>query len=333
MLPAFYDLGLELFPHCNLNCKFCYQREISHFAETYENTVRLPKGFYVQKCLSQIKKHGLKGSKVYLVGGEIFYDNNAHYVASMKELVEYLNPSVINVTSNFVFDTDKSELFQYLLARPGFSLSVSYNVINRYTSKKQLDLFIANVKKHYKDFLDRGSCLSIEIVLQEDILTGKVELPLIDYIRELMVATGNRLVDVVFIIDYQGYSQDVLDGFNDYLLAFVKRYPVFQNVRYLYEPSRSKYCSQMQGTTFLTYNNDFKYVDHPVHCIDPSLDVDRLNKKLAECYGCSDCPYEKFCKDVCTAGLEKSGLLRHGQYCYHRFLFDHYSSIMRVQVG
>lgn len=327
-----YDLGIELFPHCNLNCQFCYQREYGKYKNTYATAIQMPKSYYVRQCLEQIKRHNIKGDKLFFFGGEVFYDNNAAYIAAMKELVEYLNPSQVNATSNLIFNPDTSDLFQYLSDRSGFSLCASYNPINRYDNEKQLDLFVSNVKKLYLKVYSKETKLSIEVVLQPEILTGKVDLPLLDYIRGVNSALDQPLIDVIFIVDYRGYPKDILTRFNEYLLVFLKRYPVFQNFRYLYDTSHcNKYCQRMQhGTVFLTYNNGFKYIDHSIHCIDPDADVDALNKKLEDCYHCSTCPYEKYCKDVCTAGLEKTGLLTPEQYCYHRFLFDHYTELMRA---
>lgn len=328
-----YDLGIELFPHCNLNCQFCYQREYSQYKDTYTSTIQLPKSYYVNKCLEQIKKHNINGRKLFFFGGEVFYDNSASYVTSMKNLIEYLNPVEINATSNLIFNPDTSDLFQYLLNRPGlFSLCASYNPVNRYDNEKQLNLFVANVKKLYMRVHTQQTKLSIEVVLQPELLTQQVELPLLDYIKGVNTALDEPLIDVIFIVDYRGYSKEILSNFNNLLLAFLKRYPVFQNFQYLYDTSHvNKYCQRMQkGTVFLTYNNGFKYIDHPIHCIDPEADVDALNKKLEDCYHCSTCPYEKYCKDVCTAGLEKTGLLTPEQYCYHRFLFDHYTELMRA---
>lgn len=327
-----YDLGLELFPHCNLNCEFCYQREFSRYKDTYSPSIQFPKSYYVRKCLKQIQKHHIQGKKLFFFGGEVFYDNNREYVSVMKDLIEYLNPVQINATSNLVFKLESSELFQYLLNRQGFSLCASYNPIHRYENEKQLNLFVHNVKEiYYKLYNEKtGDKLSLEVVLQEELLTGKVNLPLLDWVREVNQVLEKELIDVIFIIDYRGYSKDIIERFNDYLLAFLKRYPVFQNVKYLCDTSHTnKYCQRMrEGTVFLTYNNGFEYIDHPIHCIDPTLDVERLNRKLEQCYHCSTCPYEKYCKDVCTAGLEKTGLLNPNQYCYHRFLFDHYDELM-----
>lgn len=330
-----YDLGLELFPHCNLNCSFCYQREFSKYRETYQNAIQLPKSTYVRRCLNQIRKHQIEADKLFFFGGEVFYDNNPSYISAMKELIEYLNPSQINATSNLIFNLDHSDLFQYLLNRSGFSLCASYNPIHRYENSKQLDLFIHNVKQIYlkvyhEDIGEGGGKLSLEVVLQEELLTKKVPLPLLDWVKEVNQVLGKELIDVIFIIDYRGYSSSTLKNFNEYLLNFLKRYPVFQNYKYLYDTSHpNKYCQRMrEGTVFLTYNNNFEYIDHPIHCIAPELDVDALNKKLEDFYHCKECPYEKYCKDVCTAGLEKTGLLNPNQYCYHRFLFDHYDELM-----
>lgn len=325
-----YDLFLELFPHCNLGCTFCQQRECRNYKVNYDSIVRLPKSFYVRQCLKQIKANGIEARSLSMMGGEMFYDNSNEYVSSVRELLSYLHPCVVNVTTNLVFDLNHSDLFQYLLCFPGFSISCSYNPINRYTSEKQAQLFIHNVKTLYEEFYERGHKLSVEIVLQPEILLGEVDLSFLDYLRTVHTVLGH-CIDVTFLVDYRGYSKELLDNFNSLLLSFLTKYPIFTNVLCSYDTSHtSKFCVCLQeGTTCLSYNNGFQFSTKPVSCIDHELTVTEAVKRLESCYHCSSCPYEKYCKDVCVAALEKSGLLRPEQYCYHRFIFDSYSRLVK----
>ena len=318
---AQFDLFLELFPHCNLNCDFCHQRRCDGYRENYSSYVMRPKSTLIKECKQSIIANNLKSEHVAIIGGELFYDNNACYVQAFDDLLDTLNPRSLNVTSNLVFDLDHSVLFKHCLDRPNFSVSTSYNPLGRYKNQAMLSLFESNVKKLTRLTMNGGPMLSIEVVLQPDVLTMKTELPFLDYIRDLN--EQQPLVDCVFLVDYRGYSEQILDNFNSLLLVFVERYPVFENVKYLFDKrnTKSNLCACTQdGTYCLSYNNGFKVKPYQA-CIDQDQDFAAVRQQLIENYGCSTCEYYDLCKDVCLAGLKRSGLLRKGQPCYQRFLY------------
>ena len=327
---AQFDLLLELFPHCNADCTFCHQRACDGYKERYESIIQMPKAWYVRQCLNQLRLNNLRGDRVTLLGGELCYDNSTSYIDAMHELLDYLNPSQLNVTTNLLYKLEHSVLLQEWLKRPGFSISTSYNPVGRYKSQAQLELFEQNVKRLAYLTLNGGNMLSVEVVLQEDVLCNRVKLPFLDYIRKLNESTDQPLIDCIFLVDYRGYATYVLNSFNDLLLHFLQRYPVFTNVKYLHElnNAQTNLCACTQPSTHcLSYNNGFEVTEKQA-CIDQSSNTEELHKRLIDYYGCDTCEYrDTYCKDVCLAGLNRSGLLNNTQYCYQRFLLDKYDEL------
>lgn len=326
-----FDLFLELFPHCNLNCTFCHQRTIDGYADKYNSFVQMPKTYYVRQCLNQLKAQGITHcNHLNILGGELFYDKTKSYLDSMRELIEYLNPQVINATTNLIFNLDNNPLFDYISNRQEFILCASYNPVNRYTSDKQLQLFVNNVRKLYMPLYNKDTCICIEVVLQPEILLGQVEMPFLDYVWEANAVLGKTLIDVTFFLDYRGYPDNIVEHFNDYLYALVKRYPVFSNVNHLYEKSARSHkyggCYK-PGAKCLSYNNGFKYSGKNTACIDQSVDIYKMKDLLEKVYDCNNCPYDNDCMGRCPITFERAGLLKPNQYCYTRFLFDHYQEL------
>ena len=321
-----FDLFLELFPHCNLNCKFCHQHEISGYKENYQKQILMPKTYYVKQCLEQLKKQNITScSHLNIIGGELFYDKDESYVNAMKELVEYLNPSTINATSNLIFNVEDNELFSYLMNRQEFILCASYNPVNRYQNEKQLELFTRNVRKLYMPLHEKGNTLCLEVILQSEILRGEVDLPFLDYVIEVNKLFRKHLIDVTFFVDYRGYSQDVLEHFNEYLYRVLKRYPCFSEIKphKKNDSKKGKYGGCYKpGAKCLSYNNGFKYSGKNSACIDQNIDIYAMKDRMEKYYKCNECPYESDCKGRCPITLDRAGLLTPNQPCYMRFLFD-----------
>ena len=328
-----FDLFLELFPHCNLNCKFCHQRTIAGYAEHYTQTIRLPKEHYVNLALQRIKEQGIISHDLNMIGGELFYDKSQPYVTSMRALIDYLNPSSIACSTNLIFNVSNNELFNYFLDRGEFIVCASYNPLNRYSSEKQVELFTKNVKSLYLPMYQRGAILSLEVVLQPEFLKLECALPLLDWVAEVNKVFDKPLIDVIFIVDYRGYPEDCLSNFNAYLYAFLKRYPTFSNVRNLHLEKRvcknKNGCCYKPNAKVLSYTNGFRYHGCSAACIDQDADIFAVANKMERVYGCKSCQYNDVCVNRCPVGLSKAGLLKDGQPCYYKFLFDHYAELTK----
>ena len=66
-----YDyIQINLFPFCNLNCKFCYERTL------YKEGFNKSKDYYINKCKEAIENNNLTYNTISLLGGELFYDKD-----------------------------------------------------------------------------------------------------------------------------------------------------------------------------------------------------------------------------------------------------------------
>ena len=73
----------ELFPHCNLNCNFCFQRS-SVKKDEYNNNYAYTKIDYIQKAKQSFidnfnKTNNKTIDTLCLWGGELFYDDSEEY--------------------------------------------------------------------------------------------------------------------------------------------------------------------------------------------------------------------------------------------------------------
>lgn len=321
-------LEIELFPDCNLKCNFCFQRNIECFRENREQAISLPKSHYINKCMQTIKEHNLFTDSIELWGGELFYDHSLEYVTSMIKFIKFLNPKLITIDTNLIWNVDDNELFQYLNTKfvNAFSLYVSYDPINRYTSDKMSDLFKKNLNQLFKSYWGTSNGIrkkiELQVLLQPEVLTQQIDLSVVDDLY------NNPKLNVTFYTDYRGYNKDIIDHFHELYFNFMKRYPKCRQAVQMYEPKihDNNFCMCLQpDTVFLTYNNDFKYIKNS-SCIYHE-DASKFKDELLNVYKCNECKYYSYCKDVCASTLHKLGLLKPDIYCYKKYLYDHYEEL------
>ena len=320
-------LEIELFPDCNLKCNFCFQRNIECFSKNRENVIKLPKSHYIKKCTETIQKYNLFTDSVELWGGELFYDNSLEYATQMIKFIKFLNPKLITLDTNLIWNIDNNLLFNYLNKREsGFVLYISYDPVNRYTNDKMLDLFKSNLKRllnvYWSTRGDLKRRIEIQVLLQPEILKNEVDLSFLQEIYE------SRYFNITFYIDYRGYDEEITSNFHKYYFNIIKKFPRCRQIEQLFEEKvhDNNFCMCLQpDTVFLTYNNDFKYIKN-ASCIEHS-DVSKVKPLLLDTYNCKSCKFYKNCKDVCATTLYKLGLLKPGIKCYKQYLYENYDDL------
>lgn len=316
------NLSIELFPHCNLSCKFCYQDKIKKFfcnSKKYNKNID-DKIIYLDKAINSFKKLNLKRVDNFAFwGGEMFYDRRSEYMKKMIELIEIVNPrSSLEINTNLM--CVDNELTDYLLGKEHnytVDYDCSYNPVNMYTNKKQETLFLNNLKKIKEKY--NLEYVPIFTVLQEEVLLQQCDLSVLDEIYK------DKTNKIYFYISMLKYSDEVRKNFSKYLLEFYKRYPKCVNIENLTNNNNKKqrkktiacHCHD-KNSIFLSYSNDFAYIPDST-CKDFGTKTKYYNL-VTEKFKCKECKYYSLCQDICCTDLVLNDLI---DSCYQKFLYEH----------
>lgn len=310
------DLVIQLFPHCNLNCDFCY----------LDRKTKRSKLEYIDLCIQSIKNNKLKSDSVEMWGGEIFYDNSSIYLKKMIELIELLNPKFLTIHTNLVFNIESSLLLSYLEEREiNLTLYTSYDPEGRFKNQAMLDLFLSNVRKiTNKLFFFSNGTLEVSTVLTERLLNNQCDLSVLDSLY------SNESIRLVFYLDYNGYKDVNLRNSSSCILDFLARYPKCQNVLVLGENRNSpnKWCL-CNNAVQLCYESDFEPQKNG-QCMTTE-DFTEIKKLWEAKHDCNNCEFNSYCKDVCIGAIVKSGIINQ-PVCYRKLMYKKFYPIRAINV-
>lgn len=311
-----YDvIQINIFPFCNLNCKFCYERTI--LKKGFDKS----KSYYIDKCKKAIIENNITYDKIHLLGGEIFYDKDNDF-DDIINFCKWLNPKEFFLRTNLLFDFDENPLFKFLQdSKIPFKIATSYDPKNRYVAKSQEDLFFNNLRRLKAS--DRiNTDFEIPIVLTEDLLLRKTD-----------ISTIQKLYNdypIEFRIDLNGYSKEVTENFNKYYIEFLKDFPKCRNITEFYDKTfkkyDNKYCTCYQAKQLnLGYHRNFEVNDK--FLCEGKIRNESTEELLTNNYNCNICKYNDRCSDICPEGLKLSRLLDNKK-CYKQALFEHLENNM-----
>lgn len=306
-----YDyIQINLFPFCNLNCKFCYERTI------LKNGFNKTKDYYINKCKESIIKNNLTYDTVYMLGGELFYDKDNDF-QNIIDFCKWLSPKKLILHTNLLFDFNTNPLFLFLKdSGINFELYTSYDLENRYRNKEQEDLFFSNLEKLYD--LNK-EIIEIPIVLTENILLNKVNM---DNIFKLY---NDSRFCIEFKLDLNGYSDDITKDFHTYYVNFIKNFPKSRNIQIYYDTGFNKgegrFCSCYQKNHLsLIYHSDFELNTN--NLCEGKIKSEGTEEQLNISYRCADCNYNNKCTDICPEGLKTMRLFNDTK-CYIKSLYEY----------
>lgn len=303
------DLIIQLFPHCNLNCDFCYQ----------DKTVRKTKLEYIDLCTKKIQANKFKTASIEMWGGELFYDNSEEYTSAMIRFLEILNPHYLTLHTNLVWNMESNLLFQYMQLKDyNMMIQSSYDPLGRFKNDAQLQLFLRNLNYVINNLLSQNATIEISTVLTSKLLTDTVN-GNTDSTLDLLY--NNPQVRLVFYLDYNGYKNN--EG--SLVPAFFEKYPKSQNVLVLGEirNSPNRWCT-CNNSLCLSYENLFE----PTRQCMTKEDMQSYKEQWVKSNDCNNCTYNEKCKDMCIGAIVKSGLFNHP--CYRRKMHQKFYPINQI---
>ena len=145
-----------LWPNCNNNCAFCWQKKIAKFTSTTEQkkeAIYLAKGYMLDKACEP-------GFDIMLVGGEIF--DNTDIEEDFIDLAKFLRTLLLNDTiryiylnTNLIYEDNTFlkhflDVFEHSLLKR-FKLTTSYDVAGRFNEDKRSYFFrnLAEITSEY----------------------------------------------------------------------------------------------------------------------------------------------------------------------------------------
>ena len=306
-----YDyVQINLFPFCNLNCKFCYERTI------LKNGFNKTKDYYINKCKESIIKNNITYDTISMLGGELFYDKDNNF-QNIIDFCKWLSPKKLYLRTNLMFDFDTNPFFLFLKdSGINFVLSTSYDVENRFSTKEQEDLFFNNLEKLYD--LNKKT-IEIPIILTENVLLGNANMD------NVMRLYNDSRFCIEFRLDLNGYSDDVTKNFHNLYVDFIKKFPNCRNIKQYYDTNfkniESRYCSCYNKTqASLIYYKDFELNEN--YLCEGKTRTEGTEEQLIKSYGCNECLYASKCSDVCPEGLKLMRLFNDTK-CYMKSLYEY----------
>lgn len=330
---------LELFPHCNFSCDFCYQNSnerTKYFNDNYKLHEK-SKIYYMKLFLEKYKSYNLQNIDYCdLWGGELFYDNSKEYNDLMLEIIHTINPKIkFGVTTNL--SNINPSLYSLLFDKQPFTVEIgaSYDAIGRFHNKEMLENYLYNVDiVKQSPNLANGKML-VETVLTPEMLDDRYDFTIFDKLY------ADEKIDNCLLIDFRGYPEYILENFGERVLKLLKRYPKLDNAHnflafsgYIKDDEitpctgsikdKGCYCEK-ETTHYFSYVTKFDMTDN--YC--SSCKKGDINKVI-ESFGCNNCQYNSICSDICSGSLLNSGLVNLKNKCPYKYIYDHVTELKKA---
>ena len=328
---------LELFPHCNFNCDFCYQN-VDERPDYYNENKKLfekTKLYYLKLFFEKYKTYNISNIDfLEMWGGELFYDNSPEYNKLLLDIIKLVNPQkTLGMTSNL--SNINPALNSLLFDKQPFELEISgsFDGIGRFHSKEMLDNFFKNVEIIKTSPNLNNGHMMIETVLLPEMLDDKYDFTYFDKLY------ADEKIDNALNLDYRGYPDYILENFGERLLKLLKKYPKLDNsLNFLIfsgmlndkkkTPAKNnldRYCFCVRNNShYFSYVTKFDKTDN--HCSSCKKDD---YKKIEEAFNCKNCQYNNICSDVCP-GAFINGRLTTLKNCPYAYIYDNIDELKKA---
>lgn len=312
----------ELFPHCNLNCDFCFQRSCVKKDEYKNNYIKTPIDYIKQAKQSFL--NNLKDENIELLclwGGELFYDNSEEYIEVFWDFINTIKPKELFFYTNLM--KINKVLEELIFGDWKIQEHISYDPVGRFKTVEQEEIFFNNLERIKTAERYKEKRINISVILQPEVITRQCDLT---KLKELM---NDESINIVFKEYERPYPDDIKENYNEIILDFYKEFYKCDNVKHLKDGEKAKddsillnhYCPCFSGAKFFTYANDFE-LNEKATCDSFLNGKDQFEEFLSN-YNCSTCEFKNKCTDICPSRMINSGL----KNCYRKYLYEHLEEI------
>lgn len=330
---------LELFPHCNFNCSFCYQNAENR-TKYFTNNEKLfskSKMYYMNMFIEKYKTYNIGNVDFCdLWGGELFYDNTPEYSEKFMEVVRTINPQKkFGVTTNL--SNINPALHSLLFDKQPFKVEIgaSYDANGRFHNQQMLDNYLKNLEIIKKSPNLPEGLVMVETVMTADMLDDKYDFTVFDKLY------NDPQIDNCLLIDFRGYPDYILENFGERYLKLLKKYPKLDNAQNFLvfsgmihdnekfpptdEMDRYCYCWH-KNSHYFSYVTQFDMTNN--HCSSCKNDD---YKVVEESFGCKDCQYNKICTDICPGSMINSKMIE-CKKCPFEYVFDNIKELRKSYI-
>lgn len=330
---------LELFPHCNFNCSFCYQNAEDRTSYFNENEKLFSKSrlYYMNLFLEKYKQYGLKDIDFCdLWGGELFFDNTLEYNEKLMEIIRTINPQKkFGVTTNL--SNINSTLHSLLFDEQPFKVEIgaSYDAVGRFHTKEMLDNYLNNLEIIKQSPNLAQDMIMVETVMTPEMLDDKYDFAVFDKLY------ADPKIDNCLLIDFRGYPDYILENFSERVLKLLKRYPKLDNAQnflaftgvldddektpFTNDLDRFCYCLH-PNTHYFSYVTKFDMTNN--HCSSCKADD---YKRVEEAWGCKNCKYNNICADICPGSVINSRMIELKK-CPYADIYDNIKELRKEYI-
>ena len=306
------NISFILFTDCNSNCKFCYQKYKRDKLDITDIDFIKSIPNILDKILYFKNPSYNSFINIGLSGGELLYHNELFPM--YKELISNINKTIreykdgimqlipsVTIMSNGLFDID---IVESLLKTTKSEIDISYDMSNRYKSKKEEKLVIYNIKKLFED----GFKPSVSFTLTKDNIYKFIDK---EGFKDDIFKKVN--ISVSYFLPMSKKQRKMCPSSDELSYFYIKAYDFgYTNIdtikNIVYEKSNNRYCtngsiiSKTTDLDNLDYCGDRSMIKD--YCID---DIDSmygnyktmLDKLSSSSLNCSYCAYSWFCPKMC----------------------------------
>ena len=324
---------LILFERCNMKCAHCYQHN-SGAPINWDIIEVIPTT--IKKCIErELTIRPISVLQIGICGGELFVDSYPDWFFDRyRQLIDQINniATEFNITTRIEFVSnglfENRDRVDRLLNLTHTSISISYDPVFRFNSKRQRQLAISNIQYYtQRNQLHEVSITltkqSIDYYLKNDGLAVFKEIP-IGICYYVLSTAGNQYM-VPSDDDYFQFWKYCLDhnytnvrAFRDLIASCQQK----TKYSFCHCDKRIIIRNGIPSNNCVTYASDFTDLDFyntsPITWTN--IKTVRINEG-ANKRGCFVCPYNAFCPGICsTSVLHKS--IKLSDNCHIKRLFN-----------
>lgn len=337
------EIEIALFGECCNKCDFCFQNKTKQLRASYESII---KSLNTLKNTLYSRHHGYKRIEIKLFGGELFFFTGEKreeilrgykdFILGLKEIQDNIDKKIsVQYTTNLLFN-DLSMLIETAEFTRSNCLKcevgTSFDVVGRFQSEKDLDLWYNNViKLEPDDITSIYHKKTINAFLKSKNERTELENKAIKIFDDLYKRGFNfqftpYLPNQEKFEDWLPNNQEIIDFYK----FMINNYPKVKPISGLIQRNSCRGCS---GCSLRIINSELKpHCRDGIYLSDPKLfktkynnsNIDELIKNYINSRGCLLCKYYSVCPFEC---FNQFDFVAVSSECWLKEIFNYLESI------